>query len=171
MSSNGDEIVSILESHKALITDENVDAFMAALEQLKMVKADVNLLNRLMALFADNTEDIFPFDGLVQYIRSQDHNLVIESVMNNTPQMIEKARGWLVILYVVIITRHENQNMLVLNYKKLPNNTKKVVREFLESVALDIAGFPPETELDMGDLEDAQKAVSFIFENSDTEDL
>jgi hypothetical protein len=171
MNNNSIEIVSILESHKALITDENVHTFMATLEQLKIVKADASLLNRLMTILTDDVEDIFPFDNLVDYIISQDYNLVIEAVMNQTPQMIRKAKGWLVMLYIFILTRDENQNMLVENYKKITGNTKNVVTEFLQSLAFDLASHPPKTELDMQGFKKVQKTISFIFKNSDNENL
>jgi hypothetical protein len=41
----------------------------------------------------------------------------------------------------------------------------------LQSLAFDLASHPPKTELDMQGFKKVQKTISFIFKNSDNENL
>ncbi|MEQ8672769.1 MAG: Imm30 family immunity protein [Aggregatilineales bacterium] len=130
----GGYLVQVLIDNRLMQTQEEVDRFLFALDNLgrwKSTHLNPNLLEMLFTVFDDQTTHIPPMQTLVGYVESYDLKLLIKTLFKVTPEMLNQGSWWLEHFCVHLLNTQEHRVIMQLEYAALDDNHRRAVKTLL----------------------------------------
>lgn len=129
------EVLETLKANQSLETEEQARKFLAAIDQLK---PDSSLLPNILYLFSEDIEYSVPLDYLANFVAMLDKDLFAISLVKTTPDLITKAKDWLIIFFMGPLRNQQERNVLIETLRKASDTERTVVLELFNEILTEL---------------------------------
>jgi hypothetical protein len=133
----GHYLVHIMFENRLMRTEDEIDRFLFALQNLgqwKSTNHNPSLLEKLFSVLDDETNHIPPMDTLTGLIESYDLELYIKTLLQVTPAQMQQASWWLEHFYARLLNTEEHRLLMQKEYNTLGEDHKRAVETMLRRV-------------------------------------
>jgi hypothetical protein len=131
------DILEILNKNRNLETQEEIYNFSSTvleLYELEAVDVDLTFVYSLFLIFLDKTGSIHPMEKLYSFLETLDKTLLITALLLSTEKLYDTARGWLSVMYYVLLAQKGNGIYFKQTYDKLSNQHKIIIDQLINEI-------------------------------------
>jgi hypothetical protein len=128
------KLLEILKANQALETQEEIDLFLEAVYQLD--PNDGALLPDILYLYHDGVIVDGPYKELDRVVAMMDTSLVAVNLVKVTPELISKAKDYLDLYYILVVTDPQARDVLIDALRESSDENRRIIIGLLDELFL-----------------------------------